>query len=346
MAQLDDNRLRQTFFILLIAGLGLLIFLKIYPFITALLGAFTFYVLFRKTMFFLTVKKRWNKTLSALLIIVLSFLIILLPTGVLLSILYNKLMELVNNPKDWMAEVEGFIAVLNNKLGIDILGAENLKKVPELLANIVPNILMATADTLIIVGLLYFVLYFMLTNGRHMENWLYQYIPLKDSNLQKIEKEIVNMVLSNAIGIPLLAVIQALFAFAAYWFLDVPDPVLWGAVTAFAAMLPVVGSTAIWFPLALYLYFNGQTWQGITLFVYGAGVIINIDNVFRMILQKRMADTHPLVTMFGVIIGVSLFGFIGLIFGPLLVSLFIVLLKVYKDEFVHKQRELDTAENK
>ena len=152
------------------------------------------------------------------------------------------------------------------------------------------------------------------------------------------------MVLSNAIGIPLLALIQGVFAFAAYWFLGLPEPLLWGSITAFASMLPVVGSTAIWFPLSLYLYFNGMEWQGITLWLYGVLVIINVDNVFRMILQKGMADTHPLITMFGVIIGVSLFGFIGLVFGPLLVSMFIVLLRVYRNEFLTKQRISENQE--
>lgn len=345
MANLDNNRLRQIFFLTLIIGLGFIISLEIYPFVSALLGAITFYVLFRKFMFFLTLKKRWNKTLAALVIMVLSFIIILLPTSLLLKQLYNKLSVLLENPDQWLGKVQGFVTTLNNKLDIDLMSDKNLERLPDMIGNIVPNILLATMDTMLIVALLYFVLYFMLTNGREMERWLYEYIPLREENVEKIGKEINSMVLSNAIGIPLLAIIQAVFAFMAYWILDVPDPLLWGSVTAFASMLPVIGSTAIWFPLALYLYFNGQEWQGITLFAFGAGVIINIDNVFRLVLQKRMADVHPLITMFGVIIGVNLFGFIGLVFGPLLVSMFILLLRIYNDEFVRKQRELVHAEN-
>jgi predicted PurR-regulated permease PerM len=345
MTQLDNNRLRQTFFILLILSLGVLLFWKIYPFFTALLGAITFYVLFRKMMFSLTVKRKWNKALSAIIIMALSFIIILLPTAILLKVLYNKVMVLVVKPDEWIKEVEALVNQLNTTLGIDLLSTENLGKVPALLANNVSNILMATADTLLIVALLYFVLYFMLANGERMESWLFKNVPLKENNLKTIEKEIVSMVLSNAIGIPLLAVIQGVFAFIAYWILGVPDPLLWGTVTAFAAMLPVVGSVIVWIPLSLYLYFNGLEWQGVVLFLYGVLIIVNIDNVFRMVLQKRMANTHPLITMFGVIIGLSLFGFIGLIFGPLLVSLFIVLLRVYNDEFLKPPTEIETTKN-
>ncbi len=334
MAQLDNNRLRQTFFILLILSLGILLFWRIYPFFSALLGALTFYVLFRKLMFSLTVKRKWNKALSAIVIMVLSFVIILLPTAILLKMLYKKVMVLVVKPDGWIKEIKALVNQLNATLGTDLLSTESLGKVPAILADTVPHVLMSTMDTLLIIALLYFVLYFMLANGKRMENWLFKNVPLKENNLKTIEKEVVNMVLSNAIGIPLLAGIQGVFAFLAYWVLGVPDPLLWGVVTAFAAMLPVVGSIIVWLPLSVYLYFNGLEWQGISLFLYGILVIINIDNVFRMVLQKRMANTHPLITMFGVIIGLGLFGFIGLIFGPLLVSMFIVLLRIYNDEFL------------
>lgn len=339
---IDSNRLRQFFFIVIIIALGGVIAWKVFPFITALLGALTFYALFRNLMFYLSVKKNWKRGLAALFIMVLTFVIILFPTGFMLKLLYNKLEILLATQDVWLPQIQQFILTLNDRLGVDILSQKNLDKLPGLISNILPNVLLATVDAMLLVVLLYFVLYFMLTEGRDMERLLYKTIPIKNANLQKIEHEIIAMVVSNAIGIPLLAVLQAVFAFAAYWFLGVPDPMLWGAVTAFASMIPVIGSTIVWFPLSLYLYFTGLEWQGITLWVFGAVVIINVDNVFRLILQKRMADVHPLVTMFGVIIGLSLFGFIGLIFGPLLLSIFIVLIKVYKDEFLQKDPELET----
>lgn len=343
MAQIDNGRLRQFFFLALIIGMGAVISVELFPFVTSVLGAITFYILFRKSMFYLTYKKKWKKSMAALLIMFTSFVIILLPVSVLLKLLYNKVLVLLQNPEMWMGKLEEFVNRVNNLLGTDLLKEQNLGELPAMLGKTVPNILLATIDTMIIVALLYFVLYFMLVRGREMEHWLYEHVPLKDENVKKIGKEIVDMVVSNAIGIPMLALIQAVFAYLAYLILGVPDPLLWGSVTAFAAMLPVIGSTAIWFPLSLYLYFNGQEWQAITLWIYGAVVIINIDNIFRLILQKRMADVHPLITMFGVILGISLFGFIGLVFGPLLVSMFILLLRIYNDEFVKKQRIIETT---
>jgi predicted PurR-regulated permease PerM len=65
-------------------------------------------------------------------------------------------------------------------------------------------------------------------------------------------------------------------------------------------------------------------------------VITNVDNVFRFVVQKKLGDTHPLITFFGVIVGLDLFGFIGIIFGPLLISYFLILLEIYKKEYAGK----------
>ena len=95
----------------------------------------------------------------------------------------------------------------------------------------------------------------------------------------------------------------------------------------------------VYVPLTIMFFVQGNTWQGIAMGVWGFGVIGLVDNLFRFILNKKIGDIHPLNTIFGVIIGIQLFGFIGLIFGPLLISLFIVFLKVYSNEFLTKKRE-------
>ncbi len=76
--------------------------------------------------------------------------------------------------------------------------------------------------------------------------------------------------------------------------------------------------------------------------IYGFGVIGTVDNNFRFTLQKKMGNVHPLITVFGVVIGISLFGFIGLIFGPILISMFILLVKIYMNEFIERKKPADT----
>ncbi|HET9824218.1 MAG TPA: AI-2E family transporter, partial [Chitinophagaceae bacterium] len=182
-------------------------------------------------------------------------------------------------------------------------------------------------------------LYFMLIYSRAMEDKLYEYIPLKDSNVDLIAKDIDTTVRASAIGIPLIALIQGVVGLIGYLLIGVQDPFLWFAITCITAMLPVVGAALAYVPLAIIFFAQGKNLQGLIMLIYGFGVIGLVDNLFRFILNKKLGNIHPLVTVFGVIAGISMFGFIGLIFGPMLLSLFIVLLKVYSNEFFSKKRE-------
>jgi predicted PurR-regulated permease PerM len=187
---------------------------------------------------------------------------------------------------------------------------------------------------------MYFILYFMLVNGRKMENNIYEHIPLRDENAAMLGKEVKNMVLSNAVGIPVIAILQGVVALIGYLIIGVKEPWFWFVVTCITAMIPVVGAALAYIPLAIIFFANGDNGKGIFMLIYGFGVIGTVDNVFRFTLAKKIGNIHPLVTVFGVIIGLSVFGFIGLIFGPLLISLFLLLLKIYSSEFITKQRQV------
>ena len=111
-------------------------------------------------------------------------------------------------------------------------------------------------------------------------------------------------------------------------------PLFWGMLTCFATVLPVVGTAIVWLPLAAYMMLDGRWGIGIGLILFGTLVITQVDNVMRFVLQKKMADTHPLVTIFGVVIGLPLFGFMGVIFGPLLLAMFVFFVDVFKCKYL------------
>jgi predicted PurR-regulated permease PerM len=113
----------------------------------------------------------------------------------------------------------------------------------------------------------------------------------------------------------------------------VQDPILWSFITTVCSVIPFGGSGLIWVPLSGYLYSQGHTTDAIGLAIYCAIVVLNIDNLLRLIVLKTFADIHPLITLFGVITGLKLFGFIGLIFGPLLISYLILFIRIYVNEF-------------
>jgi predicted PurR-regulated permease PerM len=146
------------------------------------------------------------------------------------------------------------------------------------------------------------------------------------------------MVRSNAIGIPLLAVVQGVVATLGYWAAGVPSPILFGFLTGFATVIPIVGTGIVWAPIVVYLGLTGNWIATIGLLAYCLLIVTNIDNIIRLIIQKKMANTHPLITVFGVILGLKLFGFWGIIFGPLMLSMFFLLLDIFKKEFISKDK--------
>lgn len=335
----DQNRVRQLSFIIIILLLGILLFLELASFIPAVLGAITLYILLHRAMLYLTEKRKWRKGLTALLLMLGSMIVILLPVGLLVNMLSSKVSYAIQHSAELTEALKKVVSNIETSYNVEIASNANINKLGNAIAQSLPQVVGATFNTLTTIFFMYFILYFMLVNGRKMETTLYEYIPLRDENVSKISKEVNMMVVSNAIGIPVIAFAQGLIGLIGYLIIGVDDPFFWFGVTCIAAMLPVVGAALAYVPITIIFFAHDQTWQGIAMLIFGFGIIGTVDNVLRFTLLKKIGNVHPLTTVFGVIIGLKLFGFIGLIFGPLLISLFILLLKIYSSEFVVKQRD-------
>jgi predicted PurR-regulated permease PerM len=338
---IDQNRIRQFFFIVVILLMGIVLFLELYSFLPALLGAITLYILLHRAMFYLTAKKKWRKGWAAILLMLLSIIVILLPVGMLVNMLSSKISYAIQHSSELVEALKKVAHNIEQRYDVTLVSDQNINKLGNAITQILPKILGATFNTLTTIFFMYFILYFMLVNGRKMENALYEYIPLKNENVSELGKEVNKMVISNAIGIPVIAFAQGLVGLIGYLVIGVKEPFFWFGVTCIAGMLPVIGAALAYVPLAIIFFANDQTWQGIAMAIFGFGVIGTVDNVLRFTLLKKIGNVHPLTTVFGVIIGLNLFGFIGLIFGPLLISLFMLLLKIYSAEFITKQRDIN-----
>jgi len=336
---IHQNRIRQVFFILIILLLAILLFFELYFFLPALLGAVTLYIIMHRGLFYFTEEKKWKKWVTVLFLMLASMVVIFLPIWILVDMISSKISYALQHSAEAIEALKKVALNLERQLDVNIVNQENLNRLNEKLAQTLPQVLTATFETIATVFFMYFILYFMLMNGRKMELRLYEYLPVKDENVVKLRKEVHNMVLSNAVGIPIIAILQGIVGLIGYFILGVKEPMFWFVVTCITAMIPVVGAALAYVPVALIFFANGQDIKGIIMLIYGFGIIGTVDNIFRFVLQRRIGNIHPLVTVFGVIIGLKLFGFIGLIFGPLLISLFILLVKIYSSEFIVKQRD-------
>lgn len=333
MNKIPGIQIRQFLLLLLIAVIFGVLFWNLRFFIPALLGAYTLYVLLRGPLFFLMHRWKWKKKLAAAVLLVVSFLLVLAPAYWIFGLLEQRLLELLTNSDALLQNAGEFVRKLEARFDIALLTPDNLQNLTGWGVREAQYIVNATINGVVILLSAYFILWFMLTESDRMEHSFFSWMPLKAENVEYVRTQLNNMVWSNALGIPLMGLVQGFAAVVVYWLLGVEDPWLWFAVTFVAGMLPVVGVALAYIPLSLILLANGEEWKALLIFLYGFLIVGSVDNLARMWLLKKIGHVHPLITLFGVIVGLKLFGFIGFIFGPILIAMFILLLRIYHKEF-------------
>lgn len=325
---------RKYSLITIILGLGLLLFLKMTPFMGGILGACTIYIMVRDQMLYLTQKKKIRKSVTAIILLIEAILCFLVPLSLAVWLLISKLQTVNVDTATFVDTITNLADWIRRKTEYDLLSKENISSIASILPGIGQFLMGGISSFAVNLFVLVFVLYFMLIGGTKMEQYIYELLPFSDSNKKHVMNEINMIVRANAIGIPLSAIIQGAIATLGYYLFDAPSALLFGFLTCFATVIPIVGTTLVWFPLAAYMAISGDWPHAIGLLLYCGLIVTNIDNLIRFILQKKMADTHPLITIFGVVIGLSLFGFMGVIFGPLLISIFILCVNIFKEQYL------------
>lgn len=328
-----NNRLRQIILLGIIAFLLIALLTQLYTFLPGLLGAATLYILTRVWYQKLTDTKKWKNGLTALLFILGSLIIIAIPVYFSIKMVSPKINSLLNNQHEVMQGLQIFSDKVEAYIGMKIFTDENTKSVATKISAAIPNLLNSTANVLTNLIMLFFLYYYLLVNGKAIEKYLNKIIPLKAENVDKLASETIVMIRANAIGIPIICIVQGIFATIGYLIFGVKDWGMWGFVTGVFAFFPLVGTMIIWVPLVIYLYSIGNNYTATWLTIYSIVVTGNVDYITRLGLLKKMGNVHPMITVLGVIVGLKLFGFMGLIFGPLLVSYFIIFVKIYINEF-------------
>jgi predicted PurR-regulated permease PerM len=335
-----NNRIRQVLILLLIGFLAFLIVRELYVFLPGFMGALTFYILGRERFFRLTEKKSMKPGLIAVLIILIFFILIASPLYYAIVLVTPRVSNVFSHADELFIGIEALAEKLKNITGQDILSIQNVASLQSNLGNYIPTFLNSTATILSNLVVMFFVLYFMFTGGRKMEEVVLGFIPLHEESKKALAAETKNMVKANAIGIPLISVIQGVTAFIGYKIFGLNDALMWGFLTGVFAFFPIIGTMMIWVPLVIYLFSQGMNIEASGLMIYSLIVTGNVDYLARITLMKKIGNVHPLITIFGVIIGLQLFGFMGFIFGPLIFSYFIVLVKIYAHEFVDPSKNI------
>lgn len=329
-----DYKINRYLFLSVIIMFALFLLFSLIAFFTAFLAAVMFYVLSKPFVEYLIKRKHWKKPMAAVLVIVISFFIILLPISLMGTMLFGKIEQILGNMQATIIQpLKNLDATLQQKFHITLISDKNIAQAESFLTSFISSLLNQGLNLLGAITMMYFFLYFLIINTNRMEAAIVFYLPFGRHKIELFGEELKAQTFSNAVGVPLIAVVQGLFGYISYLIAGVSDPGFYAVLTGFASILPLIGTGLVWIPMAIYLLANGMNWQGIFVFAWGLVILSSMDNVVRFILAKRMADVHPVVTVLGVIIGVQYFGITGLVFGPLLISYFIILLRIYYIEY-------------
>jgi len=160
------------------------------------------------------------------------------------------------------------------------------------------------------------------------------YIPFSASSAELLRERFRAVTISTVIGTGVTATIQGTLVGGAFAVTGLPNAAFWGVVTVVFAILPVVGSGLVWIPAAIALYVDGSHLAAAGMVAFGAVIVGNVDNVIRPIVFRRWAQTHPLITVLGAFAGVRYLGLLGLLIGPLALSYFFELVRMYNEEYV------------
>lgn len=326
---------RQLFVLFVIAIMGFLIVFETLPYLSGVLGAITLYVMLNPFMNRM-INKGVGKVISAIILMLASFIIILLPLSGAVIMLGNKIGKAAKSSEKVINAFKDQFATMESRIGIEIGPKIDTGKIVDMVSNNLQSIAGGTFNMLISIAIMYLLLYFMLINSKDMINTFYKYLPFKRENLKIIASECRSMVRANAIGIPVVAVFQGIVSLIGFLIFGVNDPFFWFVITAIGSMIPIIGTMIGIIPVFLLTLSAGEPFAAWGILIYGIVVVGISDNVIRLYALKRLDDVHPLITLIGVIIGVPLFGFIGLIFGPILISLFLILVSVYRKEYIEE----------
>lgn len=330
--------MKENFFkyslIALIIILGYLIINGLWTFVNGLFGAVTIYILVNGQMNYLMEKRKMKSVFSAILILLEVVACVCVPIYLLVWVLVTRIQDVNLDISELIATVKHFITLIHDKTGYDVLSISNVETAASIMTKGLQFIIGQVSGLLVTTVVMILILYFMLISRKDMERYIVSVLPFNENNKPIVTRQIQQIVRSNAIGIPLLAIIQGILAGLGYWAAGIPSAALFGVLSGVSTIIPLIGSTVIWFPLVVYLALTGNWIAAIGLFAYAAIILFNVDSVSRFTLQKKLAKTHPLVTVFGVILGLKLFGFWGIIFGPLLLSMFLLLINIFKKEYL------------
>ena len=336
---MNQVELQQKTLLLLLTAVSLAFVWVVWPFMGAVFWGTVLAILFAPLNRRMLVLVRRRRTLAALS----TLLICLVGVGIPLALITTALVRqgaslyanilsrkidfgnyfegVVNGLPAWVLDLLdrvglGDVTAIQEKLSTGALEASRF------IATHALNIGQNTFEFVISLGVMLYLLFFLLRDGSRLALRIERAIPLSSEDRRELLRKFATVIRATVKGNVVMAATQGFLGGVMFWFLGIPSALLWGVLMALLSMLPAVGAAVLWGPIAIYFLFTGAIWQGITLILFGIFVIGIVDNVLRPLLvgkDTRMPDYVVLISTLG---GMAIFGLNGFVIGPLIAAMF------------------------
>jgi predicted PurR-regulated permease PerM len=318
-----------------------LAFMIIRPFLVAILSAaalaYIFYPVYITILKYLPKRIR-AKEIGSLLTVAIIILLVLVPATFVTILLSYEIKNgylflqdflqsqqpIVNLPpflSQWASYLPQF-----KEVAADLAGQ---------LIGLVQGILKGIPNVILNIFITIFSMYYFLKHGKDIYNFFSELVPLPEGRYKQILLRFDDLSRGMILGQILVGLIQGILAWLGFLVLQVPNPVLLGFLTAIISIIPLLGAAIVWVPVAVYLVIAGMMtgiyWKAIALIIYGTFVISLIDNFLKPKIVGDRAKIHPLIILFGILGGIQLFGIAGILIGPLILTIFDVVIEIYKE---------------
>lgn len=318
----------QAGIVIVLLGLGIVVAMT--PFFVGLLGILVLYVLGQP------MHARFTRVLpadrAAVLVLVVIALFVLVPALIVLGLVLdqapsavrsfqeNSVLERLHNVRIGQIDVGAELG----KAGRNVVGwfSSQAFDLFGVAARSVINLVIALTGV-----------YFLLSDGGSAWQKVKEYLPFSDASSELLRERFYSITQATFYGTIVTAVVQGTLIGTGFWISGIPSPVFWGTVAAFASILPLVGGAMVWLPATVVLLAQGDTTHAIFLGLWGALLVSNIDNVIRPLIFKKLSDIHPLTTLVGAFAGLRYFGLLGVLVGPLAITYFFELLRIFEKEY-------------
>jgi predicted PurR-regulated permease PerM len=323
-----DSKQRQASWLVVLLGAGLLF--ALWPFATGLLGAPVLYSISAPLHRWLS--RRMPRGVAAIIVILLLLGLVIGPGTWLVTILVNQAQSAAQQIAG--STLLDRLTVL--RIGPIDVGAQLVEAGKSLISWLGQSAigLVGTAARFVLnLTISFFGLYFLLVHPDEVWSIVRPFIPFSDGSAGLLRERFHAVTTSTVIGTGVTALIQGMLVALAFTVTGLGNAVFWGVVTAVFAVLPVVGSGLIWGPATIALFTQGRHIAAAGMLVWGGAIVGSVDNIIRPVVYNRYAKIHPMVTLVGAIAGVSYMGLLGLLLGPLAISYFFELIRLYNAEY-------------